>query len=161
MDRDSNDELSESDHSDILDDLADFDLSFMDDVRLGDSAADFQEKSLEDLAKEEIANWVVSNKIRHSHATELLHIIHPFMSFLPRDVRTLLKSMRKVINIVEVHPGRYYHFGLVAGLTTILESFVKPTEMLGMIEIYLSFDGMPLTKSTKKKFVPITATLVS
>jgi len=62
---------------------------------------------------------------------------------------TLLKSMRKVIDIKEVPPVRYYHFGVVPGLTTVLES-LNLHNYLEIIEIYLSFDGVPLYKSAKK-----------
>lgn len=152
FERDSNSEnSSESSHSD-LDDLA-FYLPDLLTQNLPEEA-----KTQEDKDKERLADWVTRRRIARIHVTELLHIIHHYMPFLPLDCRTLLKSMRKVIT-KEVVPGRYYHFGIAKGLTTLLDKLKFPINV-DSIEIYLSLDGMPLTKSTKKKFIPITACLV-
>jgi len=122
-DRDSNQEESESDHSDLFDDLEDYDFSFME--------SDTNENGASCSA------------------------------VLPKDVRTLKKSIRKVTDIKDVPPGRYFHFGVVQGFITVLEHHFDLNNVPNLMEIYISFDGMPLTNSAKKKFVPVTATLVN
>lgn len=68
-------------------------------------------------------NKTLLNDFRHWHlsspsnttssTTSLLKILrkHPGLSFLPSDVRSLVKSMRKVVTI-PMEPGHYYQFGL-------------------------------------------------
>jgi len=143
--------FSESDHSELDDLEADF--SFMAEEESDDEET---EKTVDDIAKDQMADWGLSEK--RGQLTKLLHIIHPYMPFLPLDSKTLLKSMRKVVT-VEVPPGRYYHFGIKHRLSLILDRLASVVP-IQEVAIYFSFDGLPLTKSTKKKFIPITAMLV-
>lgn len=162
-DRDSNEEESESDHSDLFDDLNDFDFSFMESGNDENGAScSATEISKQEELKRQLAHWSCSSsKILQTHVTGLLHILHPWLPFLPKDVRTLKKSIRKVTDIKDVPPGRYYHFGLVQGFITVLEHHFDLNNWPNLMEIYISFDGMPLTNSAKKNFVPVTATLVN
>ena len=154
FERDSNSEnSSESSHSD-LDDIDFYLPNLLEAFRNEQEEA----KTQEEQDKDRLANWVTRRRIPRIHVTELLHIIHRYMPFLPLDCRTLLKSMRKVIT-KEVVPGRYYHFGLANGLQTLLDKLKFSVDLEG-VEIYLSLDGVPLTKNAKTKFIPITASLV-
>lgn len=157
FDQDSNHESdSESNHSDLFD--GDLDLSFMLENNQGEGEeAGAEERSLNDTIKENLIQWGLG--VHRTKVTELLHIIHPIAPWLPLDSRTLLSSMRKVFTR-DMPPGRYHHFGFGKGLKILLDSLrlSRPPEK---IEIYWNNDGLPLTKSTTKKFIPILARLVN
>ena len=73
---------------------------------------------------------------------------------LPLDARTLL-STPKNIELKEVSPGSYYHFGLGSCIVKALDS----VNFLGMnkdhVELLVGIDGTPTSKSTPEEFWPI------
>jgi len=74
---------------------------------------------------------------------------------LPRDCRTLLVTPRfSGTKLRCVDPGEYYNFGLSAGI----QRFASPE--LSEIHIFISVDGLPLTKNTNSQFWPILAYIV-
>ncbi|KAJ8972174.1 hypothetical protein NQ314_000302 [Rhamnusium bicolor] len=46
---------------------------------------------------EELQKWVSKNDVNSNHVTELLHILHPHLNFLPMQARTLMKTPRSSI----------------------------------------------------------------
>lgn len=157
FDRDSNETGSESSHSDLSD--LELDFSFMLQSTCGEQQAeDNEELSREEETKAKLAEWATKNRIPRTHVTSLLHIVHDFMPFLPLDSRTLLKTLRNVIT-KEVHPGKYYHFGILNGLQSHLDA-LRLTNLPEELKIFGSLDGLPLAKSTSHQFWPIQAYLV-
>lgn len=74
---------------------------------------------------------------------------------LPRDCRTLLVTPRfSRTKLRCVDPGEYYHFGLSAGIQRFA------SDELSEIHIFISVDGLPLTKNTNRQFWPILAYIV-
>ena len=59
--------------------------------------------------KAALADWAVTCRVKRTHVTMLLHVLHDFLPFLPKDSRTLLKTMRSV-STKDVPPEKYYHF---------------------------------------------------
>ena len=55
-------------------------------------------------------------------------------------------------------PGTYFHFGVKRGTINALDNRFVPSP-LSKIEILLNMDGVPISKSTKKEFWPVTAQL--
>lgn len=109
-----------------------------------------------DISKE-LHEWCVKNKITHSSATDLLKILkkHSCFSSLPSDARSLVKTPRK-INIIDLEPGEYCHFGLQLQLSKL----TPPKCELSAFNLQFSVDGLPIAKSTGKQFWPILCCVV-
>ena len=69
-----------------------------------------------------LATWVTKFGVSHSAVNELLRILQPIHLFLPKDARTLLKTV-KVYDIDNIAGGSYYHFGISNNINTIISSF--------------------------------------
>lgn len=70
---------------------------------------------------------------------------------LPRDIRTLLKTPRKVI-VEPMAEGTYYHFGMLKGIISYLSVSTGPSDSL---QVMINMDGLPLFKSSCTTFWPI------
>ena len=106
--------------------------------------------------REQLAAWAVQPGVLHVHVNGLLEILrtHPCHSDLPTDVRTLLKTPRKV-QLTKMHPGEYFHFGILAGLEQVFSLIVFPPHTF-FLEI--NIDGLPIfSKSTGKQLWVILA----
>ena len=101
--------------------------------------------------REQLANWAVLPGVHHVHVNKLLSILksHPCHSSLPSDVRTLLKTPRKV-QLTKVHPGEYYHFGVLSGLLNVLSLTSLPPVSFS-VEMMIDIDGLPICKSTNRQ----------
>ena len=133
----------------------DEDFSEFDEIEFVNEPKPAEEQSNEEKFRRNLADWVVSNRIKHIHVTKLLRLQHSFISFLPLDVRTLLKSMRTVTT-KDVIPGQYHHFGIINGVkkSLSLSKLSVPPKEVG---IFVNVDGIPLTESTKNFFWLIAA----
>lgn len=99
---------------------------------------------------ENLAKWTVKFKVSHSAVSGLLKILkgHSCFDNLPADCRTLLQTPRR-IPVIDIHPGKYCHFGLRSGLNNVLGG--DPT--LKNIKIQISVDGIPISKSSSQVFL--------
>ncbi len=68
---------------------------------------------------------------------------------LPKDVRTIRKTPRKV-DLEKIGGGSYYHFGLLNGILSHIQD-IQPQN----IELIVNVDGLPLFKSSRTEFWPI------
>lgn len=70
---------------------------------------------------------------------------------LPRDIRTLRKTPRKVV-MEHIYGGTYFHFGLEKGIASRLSELVSRKFVFtsSLLQILISTDGLPLFKSTRK-----------
>ena len=100
--------------------------------------------------REQLASWAVLPGVFHVHVNQLLSILrsHPCHSDLPKDVRTLLKTPRKV-HVQKMHPGEYFGFGILSGLSNVL-SLAVHFESLS-IEILINVDGLPIFSNSTSK----------
>jgi len=116
----------------------------------------------DDLIRD-LADWAVSFiGLPKNRLTQLLKIMRKnlFLKHFPKDCRTLLQSMRKVTT-KEVHPGRYFHFGLLNGVMKSIRDLKAETRKnLSKIKIYVNWYGIPMAKSSGTCFLPCLGKLV-
>nr|CAI5853014.1 unnamed protein product [Callosobruchus analis] len=85
--------------------------------------------------KDELQLWAVSHSIPQNAVTDLLGILRHHTSYvLPKDCRTLLKTPR-AIEILQLGNGSYCHIGLK--------------------ELLVNIDGLPISKSSSAALWPI------
>lgn len=102
---------------------------------------------------DQLKQWSLRHLITQSAVTGLLKILktHDCFKLLPSDSRTLLSTRRSFINR-EVNPGKYVHFGLTSGL----QKYIAVSNFIGnSISVFVSVDGIPVSKSSKSEFWPI------
>ena len=127
----------------------DWDFGEWEDEYLLPPAVTEQEQLIRDLAA-----WTVYCNIPRTHVNKLLVILrkHPSYESIPKDYRTLLKSVRNV-PVKLVDPGSYFHFGIAKGLSRSLQTLGR--DMGSDIEIFVNIDGIPIAKSGSSQFWPI------
>lgn len=105
---------------------------------------------------EKLATCFVKNNINHIQGNMILKTLrsHNCLSYLPKDVRTLLKTPRMSIELRNVSPGEYLHTGFVTGITNSLRN-VPRAEIPESLEIDFSTDGAALDKSGQIQIWPI------
>lgn len=99
----------------------------------------------------------IKNSIPHIALNKLLTSIKPKYPEVPSDSRSLLKTPRK-INMQEVKPGQYYHFGLTNCIKQLMSRCSIPN--LQSIQVNINIDGLPLFKSSHDQVYPILCNLV-
>jgi len=104
-----------------------------------------------------LQEWVLRNRISHVALNELLKRIKPKYPALPLDARSLLKIPRKV-NVQNVRPGQYYHFGLSNCIKQLLLRY--SVKHLQCVKVNINIDGLPLFKSSSSQVYPILCNLV-
>ncbi|XP_046737627.1 uncharacterized protein LOC124406298 [Diprion similis] len=77
---------------------------------------------------------------------------------VPLDARTLLQAPRK-LEIIDMSPGHYYHFGLVQGSVRSVAKYYSTENCPKELQININVDGLPLTKSSGSQFWPILASV--
>lgn len=75
---------------------------------------------------------------------------------VPKDHRTLLGTNKNPIKLRKVPPGVYWHFGLEHLIRKFLENGIKLPKY---IDIIANMDGLPLNKSSKANFWPISMSI--
>lgn len=104
--------------------------------------------------------WAIEHHIAQNAVTDLLKIIKSDLKLhsLPSDARTIFKTENVSNKIINLPPGKYYHFGLKAKL---LLKLIHDNEInsenfkINDINILISIDGLPLTKNSNSQFWPI------
>jgi hypothetical protein len=75
---------------------------------------------------------------------------------LPWDCRTLLTTPQSILSSIRiVDPGKYYHFGLAAGIIRHATSNLKE------IKVMIGIDGLPIPKSSNSQLWPILAYIIN
>jgi len=113
----------------------------------------------EEIIKQSLGQWAVDCNVPQSTVNKLLNILkfETPLTFLPKDCRTLLKTgSSKILNIRDVKPGNYYHFGLRNGI--IKYSSILP--LSAHIKIAVGVDGLPISKSSSGQLCPILAYII-
>lgn len=106
--------------------------------------------------KDNLCRWVVECNVPQTTVNKLLHLMKQQEIIntkeLPWDSRTLLATPHSTISSIRiVEPGRYYHFGLAAGIIRYA------TPDLTKIKIMIGIDGFPIAKSSNSQLWPILA----
>ena len=119
---------------------------------------DSGEEEVADICfNDKVAIWSTRNNITHSATSEIMDILRPYHPSLPKDPRTLLKTMRKP-NIRDTAGGSYYHAGISSVLNQLIMSdsaFLMTVASIDAIMLQISIDGLPLFKSSNMQFWPI------
>ncbi|XP_045034596.1 uncharacterized protein LOC116918629 [Daphnia magna] len=74
---------------------------------------------------------------------------------LPKTCRSLLKTPRSV-NVKDIPPGKYHHFGILNGIIRIL-NLISESDIPFEIFIFVNVDGLPIAKSSGSQLWPILA----
>lgn len=89
--------------------------------------------------------------------SDLLKVLNAsYDQSLPLDARTLLKtdiSSNTSVNLKNMSPGFYYHFGVSNGIKN--HYIIENSHINEPIKLVVGIDGLPLTKSSKSTFWPI------
>lgn len=100
--------------------------------------------------------WALRENITQAALTSLLKMLKSCpldASCLPSDARTLLRTPRDTLRsaVTIMPPGHYCHFGLEHQLRNAL-AHAPPGKS---ITLQFSFDGLPISKSSKRELWPI------
>lgn len=102
--------------------------------------------------------WALRENITQAALTSLLKVLKSCpsdASCLPSDARTLLRTPRDTLRsaVTIMPPGHYCHLGLEHQLRNALALADAPPG--GSITLQFSFDGLPISKSSRKELWPI------
>jgi hypothetical protein len=116
--------------------------------------------TINDDIVDELSQWYCKNRITVNAMSELLNILRPRHPELPKDPRTLMKTVRGIDiekNVQVVSNGTYYHFGISAQVFPQMQhqENIQVVKDAGEVTIQLNVDGVPLYKSTNGQFWPI------
>jgi hypothetical protein len=96
----------------------------------------------------QLRDIIVKHKLTRSATNDLLKLLKQQQNFeyFPFDARSILATPRK-INIRELEPGLYSHFGLEKQLIRLLA-----TKSFSNIRLQFNIDGIPISKSSGQQF---------
>jgi len=107
-----------------------------------------------------LSEWALQHNITHVALKSLLKILRSSHPELPSDPRTLLQvPVRKEI-VTFNSGGQYYHFGLGSAVLKHVESKNILLDDLSTLSVQVSMDGLPVFKSSKYSFWPISGILL-
>nr|XP_055061186.1 uncharacterized protein LOC129444502 isoform X1 [Misgurnus anguillicaudatus] len=106
-----------------------------------------------DLA-DDLVNWALEFNITMVALSALLSILHFHHPNLPRDGRTLLKTVTNY-KILAVAGGAFFYFGVLNAITGLLENVWMKLPSKHCLQLQLNFDGLPLFKSNNQQLWPI------
>ncbi len=109
--------------------------------------------------KEKLASWATECNVPQTHVDKLLRILisaAPDTNFrdLPSTCKTLLDTPIST-PVVEMPPGKYYHFGLEKGIKNMLRKLNILNWFGLVIQIIVNVDGLPIAKSSGSQLWPI------
>lgn len=121
------------------------------------SLINIDEISISHTLSSKLQSWMIEEQIRHKAGNALLKILRDCgHNLLPKDIRTLMQTERKVTQqIKKMDNGFYVHFGLLHGLQRLMERYCKEICSNSVIKLLINCDGMSLTKSSGSQFWPI------
>lgn len=107
----------------------------------------------EDCLRTQLAGWAIDNMIPHVALGKLLTILSKDHPTLPKDPRTLLKTVT-CVKTTELSGGVYHHSGIESGILSQL--LVSPElQKLTSVSMQVNVDGLPLFKSSNAQFWPV------
>jgi hypothetical protein len=105
--------------------------------------------------KEKLASWQVENHIPHIQCDKLLRILKPYHPELPKCTKTLVQTDRNKVQLLEVPPGYYKHFGIRNGLVKVFEMLSVGQTIRGVLPIFVGIDDLKLHNSSTSQFTAI------
>lgn len=106
-----------------------------------------------------MTKWATQFSICHVALNPLLSAINKYFgtNLLPSCSRTLLNTPRK-LNIENIEPGSYFHFGVSDAVTKLLNKY-KLINSLQSVNICVNIDGLPISKSNGSQLYPVLCNL--
>ena len=119
----------------------------------GNSVEGHLENTNERSLRQELAIWARKNSCTRTCVAELLAIFHKHghSDELPKDARTLLQILHKVVTTEKCN-GAYYYFGLEK---KIVQCILQNSFSGDKIELVVNTDGAPIFQSTNVQLRPI------
>lgn len=148
---------SESDCESVVCDSVAFDRIVDDTIDRHESSAKPQQDYFSNF-HQELAAWAIKTKQTRVAVNSLLTILHAKDDTLPRDYRTLCKTpVDASAQIVNMSPEKYIHFGVEC----CLKHFIWTNQLnADIIQMDISIDGVPVSKSSSKCLWPILLNVV-
>ena len=113
-----------------------------------------------DTFKNDLTNWALRGRIPHNQLSRLLKLLKKYdpicTTNLPTDSRSLLSTPRTV-SIIDMVPGKYFHFGLQVGNKLTLKSLKTTRDSISLL---LFVDGCSISKSTNSQMWPIVCSIL-
>ena len=103
--------------------------------------------------RDQIAGWAAQYRPTREQANGILCIMNAVVPVIPKDVRTLLETVKKV-EVVDKFGGQYSYFGILNALVDNKLLF-QPDRT---IDLQINIDGIPLFHSRSDSFWPILMT---
>lgn len=126
--------------------------NFSDTKSDSESDSDQFEESLHD----ELRHWAVKHQVPNVVTSDLLLILRKRYPFVPKDPRTLLKTMVNYDTSFKCG-GQYYHFGISSAVNQQRNAYslidTLPDQFC--LKIQININGLPLFKSASDQFWPI------
>nr|CAH0105733.1 unnamed protein product [Daphnia galeata] len=113
-----------------------------------------QDASLE-AERRKLASWQVENHIPHIQCDKLLRILKPYHPELPKCTKTLVQTDQNKLQLLEVPPGYYKHFGIRNGLVKVFEMLSVGQTIRGVLPIFVGIDDLKLHNSSTSQFTAI------
>ena len=107
-----------------------------------------------DHLRRSLANWAGEHQIPHAALNDLLKLLTPYHSSLPRDSRTLLGTVRSV-DVSEKAGGQYHYFGVLNAIKAVLNANKAQLQQHMCLNLQTNIDGLPLFKSSSTQLWPI------
>lgn len=120
------------------------------------NTSDSESIEMIDNFKSQLASCFVENGITHVQGNALLKVLklHPCFSYLPLDVRTLLKTPCSTAQIIQLDNGEYVYIGLKKCIIDKLRN-MHPNTIPSSLEIDISTDGAQLHRNGNIQVWPI------
>ncbi len=110
--------------------------------------------------KDKLVSWQIENHIPHLHCDRLLKILKPYHPELPLTTKNLVQTSRKKVQLSNVPPGRYKHFGIEAGVIKTLRLTHEDVQ-LNPLKLYVGIDDVKLNRSSSSQFTSIVGFILS
>lgn len=124
-----------------------------------DSECESEEEVETSSFEEEIVIWAKQFLISTTAVDALLRLLKSRgHSFLPKSYKTLFNTP-VTRDLIDVQPGKYFHFGFETGLKIQLQGLSEKTIIPSTLEIDFNVDGIPISKSSGSQFWPVLALL--
>lgn len=111
----------------------------------------------------DLASWTLADNISQSSLQRLIPLLRkvPSLSHLPKRAVTILKTPKDKPILKKVEPGYYWHHGIENSLRDVAEAIEADEKIksTSLIELTVSLDGVPLTRSSASNLEPITASI--
>lgn len=105
--------------------------------------------------------WQRETHAPHLHCDKLLRVLRVFHPELPKSTKTLVGTCKSKVNLKQIPPGKFKHFGIETGILETLKSLGTTNQVPSPLEIFVGIDGIQLSNSSSSQFWAIVAFISS